>query len=454
MPRHEVQPGRAMQQQHQQRGWRPTGRCRCGRAARTHRPRASLRRAASRARPARPSGSRRRAAGSSSASARRNRPACRRAGRRAAPCRGRRRRRARRRGRLPRSCASPSASVWSALIVRKIGLSGRGCGLRGRDRQVDRDVDRRQRRRHHEDDQQHQHHVDERGDVDLVRFGEIVVAVVETDAPCATPPRRSFGAAAPRSRSRDTSRSTAAAASPTKRPAAGGLAREHIVDDHRRDRRDEPHRGREQRLGDAGRDDREVRGLRLRDADKAVHDAPDRAEQADKRAPSRRSSRGCRCRATSARRAAASMRSSREATRSLIPSGEASVAARFLHRGPDQCGRRAGAVGVGHRLGQRCRPRPAPPSARRNCRLQRRQLDRLGQPDGPGDDRGEREADHHRLHDAVGGQEHAPRRQVVRQRRAHHVDRIAVLPPRRPGPGRQRTRSPSPRPAGQDGRVG
>ena len=48
------------------------------------------------------------------------------------------------------------------------------------------------------------------------------------------------------------------------RPVAGGRAREHVVDDDRRDRRDQAERGREQRLGDAGRDHREIGGLRLR----------------------------------------------------------------------------------------------------------------------------------------------------------------------------------------------
>src|SRR4051794_23702007 len=40
-------------------------------------------------------------------------------------------------------------------------------------------------------------------------------------------------------------------------------AREVIVEDHRRDRRHQSDRGREQRFGDAGRDDSKVGGLRL-----------------------------------------------------------------------------------------------------------------------------------------------------------------------------------------------
>ena len=48
-------------------------------------------------------------------------------------------------------------------------------------------------------------------------------------------------------------------------------------------RGEEADRGREQRFCDAGRNDRKVGGLRLRDADERIHDAPDRTEQADER---------------------------------------------------------------------------------------------------------------------------------------------------------------------------
>src|SRR5690606_19275322 len=57
-------------------------------------------------------------------------------------------------------------------------------------------------------------------------------------------------------------------------------AREVVVDDDRRNGGDKAERGREQRLGDAGRHHREVGGLRLRNPDEAVHDAPHGAEQA------------------------------------------------------------------------------------------------------------------------------------------------------------------------------
>src|SRR5437762_10766874 len=60
------------------------------------------------------------------------------------------------------------------------------------------------------------------------------------------------------------------------------IARQFVVGDDRRDRRDEAERGREQRLGDAGRDDGETGVFRGGDRLEAVHNAPDRAEQADK----------------------------------------------------------------------------------------------------------------------------------------------------------------------------
>src|SRR5262249_26342640 len=65
------------------------------------------------------------------------------------------------------------------------------------------------------------------------------------------------------------------------RAIAGDPAREHVVHDDRRDGGDEAERGGEQRLGDAGRDDRKIGRVLLRNADEAVHDAPHRAEQAD-----------------------------------------------------------------------------------------------------------------------------------------------------------------------------
>jgi hypothetical protein len=58
-----------------------------------------------------------------------------------------------------------------------------------------------------------------------------------------------------------------------------GRTRKVIVDDDRRDGGDEPDRGRQQCFGNARRDYREIRGLRFGNADEAVHDSPDGAEQ-------------------------------------------------------------------------------------------------------------------------------------------------------------------------------
>jgi hypothetical protein len=60
-------------------------------------------------------------------------------------------------------------------------------------------------------------------------------------------------------------------------------ARQHVIDHDGGDGGDEAERACKQRLRDAGRHDREICGVRLRDADEAIHDAPDRSEQADER---------------------------------------------------------------------------------------------------------------------------------------------------------------------------
>src|SRR5579883_2276769 len=67
------------------------------------------------------------------------------------------------------------------------------------------------------------------------------------------------------------------------RAIARDRAGEHIVDHDGRNRGCEPEGRRQQRLGDARRHHGEVRRMRLRDADEAVHDAPHRAGEADER---------------------------------------------------------------------------------------------------------------------------------------------------------------------------
>ena len=72
--------------------------------------------------------------------------------------------------------SSPTATDRSGFTVTNTGLSGRGDGSTALAGKIDAEIDGGKRRRHHEDDQQHQHHVDERRDVDLVHFGQIVAA--------------------------------------------------------------------------------------------------------------------------------------------------------------------------------------------------------------------------------------------------------------------------------------
>jgi hypothetical protein len=60
-------------------------------------------------------------------------------------------------------------------------------------------------------------------------------------------------------------------------------AGEEVVENHGRNRGEQAERGREQRLGDSGSDDREIGRMLLGNADEAVHDAPDSAEQPDER---------------------------------------------------------------------------------------------------------------------------------------------------------------------------
>ena len=112
------------------------------------------------------------------------------------------------------------------------------------------------------------------------------------------------------------------------------------------------------------------------------------------------------------------MRSSREATRSLMPSRSAESA--------DSCSSVDGrgeeladlALGVGersHALGGERAPRERRQARARTRRLAATSSMRLGEPHRPGHDRGEGQPDHHRLHHDVGLEEHAPGREIARQ---------------------------------------
>ena len=96
--------------------------------------------------------------------------------------------------------------------------------------------------------------------------------------------------------------------------------------------------------------------------------------------------------------------------------------------------------------GSRARPSPAAASAsvrasastrrwRRARRLAAASSEALGEPDGPGHERREHQADHHDLHHEIRTHEHAPGRQVARQRRAGDHWRARRCSVRRCNPG-------------------
>ena len=151
------------------------------------------------------------------------------------------------------------------------------------DRQVDVDAADDHRRHHHEDDQQHQHHVDQRGDVDL-----------RPDLPLG---RRLRGRARGRAAaSADHGKVGHAVASQDRVDQLGrGLVdvdgdvvdpRDEVVVEPDRDDRDaEADGGGDQRLGDAGRHGADAAAAlgRVGELLKRGDDAADGAEQADER---------------------------------------------------------------------------------------------------------------------------------------------------------------------------
>ena len=116
------------------------------------------------------------------------------------------------------------------------------------------------------------------------------------------------------------------------------------------------------------------------------------------------------------------------------PSQRAGRGRRLVARRPHHRGDRPAPPGERplrrREVGRREHDRAAP---RRSRAPAREHLEALGDPDRPGHQRGEGEADHHRLHHPVGRQEHAPGREVPRQRRGD-------LGLRRPRPGHARRR--------------
>ena len=197
---------------------------------------------------------------------------------------------------------------------------------------------------------------------------------------------------------------------------AFGRARKVIVDDDGRDRRDETDRGREQRFGDAGATTARLvvcafeMPMKLFMMPQTVPNRPTNGEVAPMVASIAMPWR-------MERASARTISAKREAARSLMPSSLALSADKphFLHRG------RAAAT-TAHAVGApsaNCasasdRASAIRASAARKPPPRARQLERLGEEDRPGHQRGEGQADHHRLDQDIGRQEHRPRRQLAR----------------------------------------
>src|SRR5262249_25921423 len=129
--------------------------------------------------------------------------------------------------------------------------------------------------------EQDQHHVDERRDVDLVQLRSLVRLAKRTrhgSLRCAWHREVSLASVEV---SRDQAQDLSGGVTRHDAISTNGACK-MIVDDDRWNCGKEADGGCQQRLGDTWGDDGKVGGLRLGDANEAVHDAPDGAEQADK----------------------------------------------------------------------------------------------------------------------------------------------------------------------------
>src|SRR5262245_37677308 len=218
---------------------------------------------------------------------------------------------------------------------------------------------------------------------------------------------------------------------------AGAVARdrprEHVVDHHGRNGGRKPESGRQQRLGDARRNHREISGMRFRDADEAVHDSPDGAEQADEGGG----------RTDGGKHASAAQDPSPEVCFDALEAGSDPFLDAFVVRqtvGELQLGRSRVeelgdlALDFGKLLDVLERGAYAGEFVR--CRshtpLGQHDLYGFGEPYRPSDDRSKGKADQYRLHHRIGVQIHTPGAQIPRQRGGSHD---VVLRERRQGHG-------------------
>ena len=155
---------------------------------------------------------------------------------------------------------------------------------------------------------------------------------------------------------------------------AADVVDEVVVENHRRNRGEQAHRGGKQRFGDAGRDDGQRRVMARGDRRERIHDAPHRAEQVRRRARSRRQSRespvGVRCRRVSRRMVtdiALSMRSLMPASSDFARRAAFESAAPFAQRGDEH--RRHRMIGaVRELLVELIQRQPRPERSFRICR--------------------------------------------------------------------------------------
>ena len=178
-----------------------------------------------------------------------------------------------------------------------------------------------------------------------------------------------------------------------------------VVGDHRGDRGEQAHGGRDQRLGDAGRDHRERRLLHVTERHERTHDAPHRAEQAHVRAgrADGREHREALLRGVDLL-AAGATRMARRAPSSNCAGGMPPCCAGARTRGSPT--RRCSPCRVAPPRLSICaiQRRRSPPdqkllSKRLGLVVRARQQRALAEDDGPGHQRGEQQQRHDDLHD-------------------------------------------------------
>src|SRR5262249_53381208 len=174
--------------------------------------------------------------------------------------------------------------------------------------------------------------------------------------------------------------------------------------------------GRQQRLRNARRHHRKVRGLRLRNADEAVHDSPHRAEQADERRG--RADGRQHARAAHHQPSAVGFDPFKAGSDPLLDPVTFHVFVGHLQLGDCRLDELSHwAAGLTDLLGciaeVACRrERHGGPSG---ASLGDQELDRLGEPDRPRHHRRQREPNEHRFHEWIGAEKHPPGTEVARQ---------------------------------------